>query len=623
MVNCDHCLRNVSGTRIDEGQLCCEYCGKVLEECFLSNEPTFQKGAAGQSKFSGNLIRAVNEMADSRQRTTDRATENIRNLCRNLGMDDYSVADAAVKFYIIGLEKNFTRGRRSELVQAACLYLAFRDNDKPYLLIDFSNAIRTNVYALGSVFLQLLKVLRLEEHPIARKLVDPSLFIFKFTHTLLKQRNVAVSESALNILSDMKRNWMQTGRKPSGLCGAALYMAALANGFPCSKSDVLRVVHVCEATLTKRLIEFENTESSSLTIDELNAMAKEHENRPIKIPNGEPTKYIPEEEEEEEEGEEGDPLTKKKKKKDPLRCEHKGMDPPIPLFALGLCETCYRFFDKLSGGLGGGLDPPAFQRAEKDRMVKSHSEENANKSDDLAMDSNDAYESQIELHTSEPGNIGGEHVATKDGEHDESRIEDDMNEKTHDESESLSDIDDKEVDGYLHNEEETRYKKQIWEFNNREYLEEQAVKEAAAAAERRRLEEELKNCTPEEREARELKGAVAADVAKSRKEKRKQRAEEERRLGPAQSAVEATSRMLKTKRLSSKVNLDRLDKLFDKPAAPENPKKVRFETKEDELEPVNEFPADEDMYAEYDDTMYPENNYETYDYEEAGGFYEY
>jgi len=31
----------------------------------------------------------------------------------------------------------------------------------------------------------------------------------------------------------------QTGRKPSGLCGAALYMAALANGFPCTKSDVV------------------------------------------------------------------------------------------------------------------------------------------------------------------------------------------------------------------------------------------------------------------------------------------------------------------------------------------------------------------------------------------------
>jgi len=45
---------------------------------------------------------------------------------------------------------------------------------------------------------------------------------------------------------------------------------------------------------------------------------------------------------------------------------------------------------------------------------------------------------------------GGEYVANKDGGHDESRIEDDMNEKTHDESESLSDIDDKEVINKFH-----------------------------------------------------------------------------------------------------------------------------------------------------------------------------
>jgi len=81
---------------------------------------------------------------------------------------------------------------------------------------------------------------------------------------------------------------------------------------------------------------------SWLQIDELNAMAKEHENRPIKIPNGELNNCISEEEEEEEGEEERDPLTKKEKK-DPLRCEHRGMKPRIPLFALGLCETCYRF----------------------------------------------------------------------------------------------------------------------------------------------------------------------------------------------------------------------------------------------------------------------------------------
>ncbi|XP_045790626.1 transcription factor IIIB 90 kDa subunit-like isoform X1 [Trifolium pratense] len=613
MVYCDHCCRCVDGMRVDDGHLCCEDCGKLLEDYYFSSEPTFVKNSAGQSKLSGNLVRGVhNDISESRARTIERAKDYISNLSRTLGVDDASMVDEAVAFYTIGLEQKFTKGRKSEHVQAACLYIAFRDKQKPYLLIEFSNCLRTNVYALGAVFLQLCKLLRLQNHPIVQKLVDPSLFISKFTNNLLKQRNIAVSNTALNIIVRMKRDWMQTGRKPGGICGAALYMAALAHGFTCSKSDILRIVHVCEATLTKRLVEFEDTESSSLTIDELNAMAKDNESTLIKIPNGE--------------------LDKKD-----LLCQHKEDDEVPPHFALGLCETCYKDFVKLSGGLDCGHDPPAFQHAERERTVKSQSEENANQSADFAMDSNGAYEGQIESHASEPERIGRdeEYVATKDGEHGKSHIEDDMNAKTQDESESLSDIEDKEVDGYLYSEEEKQYKKKIWEFNNREYLEEQAIKEAAAAAERRKLEEELKNCSPETLEARKLKSSVAADVAKSKKEARQKRAQEAKNLGPAQSAVEATSRMLKTKRLSSKVNSDVLEKLFDKPEVQENHKKARFDSpsdnddnleskskhkvKEDDMEPAEEFVDDVDMVGEYGDILYPENGeYETY--EEGGGY---
>ncbi|KAL5075568.1 hypothetical protein RYX36_014552 [Vicia faba] len=607
MVYCDHCVRNVNGLRIDDSVLCCEDCGKVLEDYYFSQEATFVKTAGGKSQLSGNYVMGVRVgISDSRARTLDRARDFMANLSVGLGVEDNSIVEEALAFYTIALEKNFTKGRRSEQVQASCLYLAYRDKNKPYLLIDFSNSLRTNVYVLGAVFLQLCKVLRLENHPIVQKLVDPSLFIYKFTNNLLKQRNVAVSETALNIIASMKRDWMQTGRKPSGLCGAALYMSALAHGFTCSKSDILRIVHVCEATLTKRLVEFENTESSSLTIDELNAMAKEHEKTPIKIPNGERNKCTSEDQE--------------------LLCQHKGSG--MPYFALGLCEACYREFDTLSGGLDGGLDPPAFQRAERGRMIKSHSEENANKLEDLAKVSNGAYESQLELPAaSEPKSIIGgdeEYMATKDVEHDKSHIEGDMNTITQDESESLSDIDDQEVDGYLHNEEEKRYKKEIWEFNNREYLE-----EAAVAAEMKKLEEELKNCSPESRAARELAASAAEAVAKARKEMRQKRAQEAKSLGPAKSAVEATTRMLQTKKLSSKVNHDSLKKLFDEPASPQNRKKVRFElpskdddnlelksdhkTKKDDYESVDEYVENDDMNGEYNDTLYPENDYdETY-----------
>jgi transcription initiation factor TFIIIB Brf1 subunit/transcription initiation factor TFIIB len=39
---------------------------------------------------------------------------------------------------------------------------------------------------------------------------------------------------------------MQTGRKPSGLCGAALYIAALSHGLDYSKSEIVNTMVLLE-----------------------------------------------------------------------------------------------------------------------------------------------------------------------------------------------------------------------------------------------------------------------------------------------------------------------------------------------------------------------------------------
>ncbi|RXM93676.1 Transcription factor IIIB 90 kDa subunit [Acipenser ruthenus] len=74
--------------------------------------------------------------------------------------------------------------------------------------------------------------------------------------------------TALRLLQRMKRDWMHTGRRPSGLCGAALLVAARMHEFRRTVKEIIRVVKVCESTLRKRLTEFEDTPTSSLTIDE-------------------------------------------------------------------------------------------------------------------------------------------------------------------------------------------------------------------------------------------------------------------------------------------------------------------------------------------------------------------
>jgi len=196
-------------------------------------------------------------------------------------------ADSAARLYALALQKNFTRGRRTAQarprprappprrrwaplsararggqVAAACLYLICRQDAKPFMLIDFSDALQVNVFTLGAVFMALCKALHMEELPMfqrcgrprpraagaapparpasgparararrGRRPVDPSLYMNRFADRLgVGKRMNAVVSTALQLVASMKRDWMQTGRRPSGICGAALYIAAHIHG---------------------------------------------------------------------------------------------------------------------------------------------------------------------------------------------------------------------------------------------------------------------------------------------------------------------------------------------------------------------------------------------------------
>lgn len=583
--------------------LCCTHCGKVVDEDIYSNEPSFVKNAAGQSQMAGNYVRTIqNDSAVSRERTLSRAYDFITHMAENLGVGGGDqIARPAVRFYEIAVEKDFVRGRLRDHVAAACLYIACRENNKPFLLIEFSEFLRVNVYVLGAVFLQLCKVLHLQEHPIVQKPVDPSLFIHRFANGLLREVNHDVEKTALRIMASMKLNWMQTGRKPSGLCGAALYISALSHGFKFSKAEIVKIVHICEATLTKRLIEFEGTESGGLTIEEFNQRAEELDK------NGDTVEHR----------NSGDIS-----KEEELLCEHKGSGKPQ--FAHGLCEICYHEFIRISGGLDGGLEPPAFQRAERERLAKACANEmTADSLLEPALVEKSCGNMNVEKDTrlgASRDQMTAAGVKALHGVGEENEKVDYMGVEG-DESENFSDIDDDEVAGYLHNEEEKRYKKIIWEQMNWEYLEEQKAKEAEAAA-KEAMMAKFADGSAEALDAKKLVDEAAANYAKLKKGRQQKRAAEAKN---PQTAAEAAHQMLSKKRISSKLNHDRLKELFDEPVLPDNQKKSRTETdvekneaegenNEDELETVNEY-DEGNGYEDYQDDSfyYDEVEYEAYD----------
>ncbi|KAM3747382.1 hypothetical protein ACB098_05G030700 [Castanea mollissima] len=608
------------------GLVCCDVCGKVLHEDLYTDEPSFVKGAGGESKLSGSVVRSIQSgYSESFRRTLDKGRDMIESIVTtfNISGGD-SIVNPACAFYQIAVERNFTRGRKTDQVAAACLYIACRvaKDPKPFLLIDFSEYLSINVYVLGAVFLQLCQLLSLGEHPTIIKPVDPSLYISRFTEKLLKQRNMKVSQTALYLIARMKRDWMQTGRKPSGLCGAALYISALSHGYSFSKTDIVKIVHICEMTLTKRLIEFENTDSGSLTIEELTKNAVELK--------------------------ESVPSVGVSQKSGEVLCEHKNSGAPH--FAHGLCRTCYDAFVKLSGGLHGGSEPPAFQRAEKERIamestnkadessvpqqesenieqvekVKSFTENSQKATENEQLNQRDFTESSQKENENEQLNQrenGSNSAATGDqiegdGVSDKFQKSKDSSSITDDESDGLSDIDDVEVDGYLNNDEETRYKTIIWEEMNKEYLEEQA---AAAAAKMEASQVDLENCSDELRAAHEFAAAAAAAVAKSRKERKRT---QDSNANPAQTAAEATHQMLIKKRLSSKINYDVLETLFTNDPPSDSNKKAKASNDDGDGDATGQSDGekehDGDITDNYDE---PGQGYEDMEQEDDTGIY--
>ncbi len=66
----------------------------------------------------------------------------------------------------------------------------------------------------------------------------------------------------------MKRDWITEGRRPAGLCGASILVAARFHGFNRTINQIISVVNVCDETIKIRLREFAKTEIANLTKEE-------------------------------------------------------------------------------------------------------------------------------------------------------------------------------------------------------------------------------------------------------------------------------------------------------------------------------------------------------------------
>ncbi|WAR19687.1 TF3B-like protein [Mya arenaria] len=194
------------------GDAVCTGCGSVLEDQIIVSEVQFQENSGGGSSLIGQFV-------------SSEGKKKIQHLASQLNLNNHCV-DTAFNFYKMAVAKRMTMGRKSTHVIAACLYL----------------------------------VCRVEK---TSRILDPCLYISRFAHALqFGDKTHEVSMTAMRLVSRMKRDWMSTGRRPSGLCGAE----SMSSPELSKKSS--------------RLLEFEETPSSQLTIEEFQTIDLEEEQDP-------------------------------------------------------------------------------------------------------------------------------------------------------------------------------------------------------------------------------------------------------------------------------------------------------------------------------------------------------
>lgn len=132
------------------------------------------------------------------------------------------------------------------------------------------------MFELGHTYLQLVQTLNLR-----LPLVDPSHYISRFAALLeFGDETPQVALDATRLVQRFDRDWMTRGRRPSGICGAALLLAARMNNFRRSVEEIVQVVKIADSTLRKRVEEFRRTGSAELSVADFRSVWLEEEMDP-------------------------------------------------------------------------------------------------------------------------------------------------------------------------------------------------------------------------------------------------------------------------------------------------------------------------------------------------------
>ena len=203
----------------------------------------YQFGGKAKNKFF-RLRKWQQRISTAIERNLKLALAELKRVSSYLKLPG-SVEEEASRIYTLAVQKGFVRGRSMESVVAGALYAACRRHDVPRTLDELSEASSIEKKEIGRTYRFITRELGIKILPS-----NPSDYIARFASAL--KLSAETQSKSVEIIEKAQSVELTSGRGPTGIAAAALYVAALINGEKRTQREVADVAGVTEVTIRNR-----------------------------------------------------------------------------------------------------------------------------------------------------------------------------------------------------------------------------------------------------------------------------------------------------------------------------------------------------------------------------------
>jgi transcription initiation factor TFIIB len=203
----------------------------------------FQLKGKGMNKFF-RLRKWQYRISTAIERNLKLALAELKRVASYLKLTK-SVEEEASRIYTMAVQRGLVRGRSMESVVAGALYAACRRHEVPRTLDELSEASSIDKKEVGRTYRFITRELGIRILPS-----NPVDYIPRFTSAL--KLSAETQSKAVEILELAEKSELTSGRGPTGIAAASLYVAALLNNEKRTQREVADIAGVTEVTIRNR-----------------------------------------------------------------------------------------------------------------------------------------------------------------------------------------------------------------------------------------------------------------------------------------------------------------------------------------------------------------------------------